>query len=59
MKSVFNGQMSTFELMNALFTAVDGKTKAEADALQAEHDRLLPEAIRRESELAQQGWLLG
>lgn len=56
--NVFNENMTSSEARMALFKAVEGKTKEEIEQLKSAFKKVFPAIFKRESELADQGWLL-
>ena len=56
--SIFNENMSSSEARLALFSAVDGKTRDEIEALFAEYDKVARIISKREFKLAEEGWFI-
>ena len=56
--SIFNENMSSSEARKAFFAAVDGKTKEEIEKLKADYYNVIPAIVKRESKLAEKGWML-
>ena len=57
--SIFSEHMTSNQARTALFSAVDGKTKAEIEKLKAEYSKILPKIMKRELALASKGWSIG
>ena len=57
--SIFNVHMTSNQARSALFSAVEGKTKAEIERLKAEYSKILPAIMDREFKRADEGWLIG
>lgn len=57
--SIFNENMTSDQARLALFSAVDGKTKAEIEKIKDEYSKVLPVIMEREFDLAAQGWAIG
>jgi len=55
--SIFNEQMTSIEARTAFFRAVDGKNKEEIEQLKAEYSAVLPAILKREHDLADDGWM--
>ena len=51
--------MTSNQARSALFSAVEGKTKAEIERLKAEYSKILPAIMDREFKRADEGWLIG
>ena len=55
--SIFNENMTSNEARIALFSAVEGKNKAEIEQIKAEYSEVLPKILDRELSLATEGWI--
>lgn len=58
-KSVFSKNMTSNQARMALFTAVEGKSKAEIERIKAEYAKIIPVILDREHKQAAKGWAIG
>ena len=56
--SIFSESMTSNEARTALFRAVDGKSKAEVEALLADYEKVRPVIMKRELEAVSKGWII-